>query len=279
MKFLAWIVSWFLYGVGHLVSIPMYKLPKIFGWLYPVYNQTMHYSLVVNDKNDLNVWLTRQQRIDLAVDTLIDLMEEDDELTIPFIIEMLLKDHDAVYVAMVAQQVQQQLWDQVNLGIATGEKVAEAAIGNRTPGVMFMNPRNGFDPVIPGLPVQEFMNEDDIMSLIGAGEPGFINKSITPTMENSFQEIPSMKITREIDSNGNVVNVSSSIVFEIGKAYQHKYATGKQIRIVGTVESTRHGNTLIAEEPTGEYYPVGSNEESAINWSVIPLSVWMRNFS
>ena len=295
MNFLAWCVSWFFYGTGHITSLTFHHIPFLTNILYPIYNNLMHWSMVISDKYDLGVWKSRQVRLDEAVDAFRELMEEDDEITIPFIIEMLLKDHDFVYVAMVAKQLQQQLWDQVTLGIEVGNiasvkslnsiKASEAAVGNRTPGVIFMNPRNGFDPVIPGLPNQEFMNEDDIMSLIGAGEA--TKSDIVGFMRNRNPDFCT-DIPREPNNHPspcNEIALSESqpctlqeppFVFEIGKAYRH--SDGGEMFIVGRVETTIWGNCLIAEEAEGRLKPVGSDRADAVNWHEIPMSEWMKNF-
>lgn len=245
MKFLAWCTAWSFYGIGHFISHVFLRFDSLSMILYPIYNKLMIASSDISDKYGLDVWMSRQERLNRIVDELQEMMEEDDELTIPFIVEMLLKDHDVVYVAMVAKQLQQQLWDQVNLGLEVGKHV-EGAIGNRTPGTIYMNPRNG---VIP--------------------------------------ETPLVEITTEYDSNGNVVkedfetvlsvSPDDPVTFKIGRAYRH--SGGREIFIVGRGETTVHGNALIAEESTGRLYPVGEDKEAAVNWKMIPLSEWMRNFS
>lgn len=46
MKVIAWLISWILYWIGHLVSIPMNKA-EVFGHLYPLYNRLMIWSFDV----------------------------------------------------------------------------------------------------------------------------------------------------------------------------------------------------------------------------------------
>lgn len=67
------------------------------------------------------------------------------------------------------------------------------------------------------------------------------------------------------------------MVFEIGKCYQH--TTGSQIKIIGEVNSTLYGDSLMAEESDGSFRPVGKTEDNAANWREITEEEWMKNFS
>lgn len=52
-KSVAWAVSWTLYGIGHVVSRPMYRWDA-FAWLYPLYNGAMHLSTRAQDWGEAN---------------------------------------------------------------------------------------------------------------------------------------------------------------------------------------------------------------------------------
>lgn len=56
--------------------------------------------------------------------------------------------------------------------------------------------------------------------------------------------------------------------FEVGRYYKH--TTGKIIKIVGAVMSDTYGMTAIAEDMSGNFKPVGTDESHTINWSQIP---------
>lgn len=277
MKFLAWCIAWTFYGVGHFISLIFHKFDSLSMILYPIYNKLMIASSDISDKYGLDVWMSRQQRLNRLVDELKEMMEEDDELTIPFIIEMLLKDYDPVYVAMVAKELQQQLWDQVNLGIEVGDTVAEisAAIRNHSPDVIFPNPR----VIGPVIGKEDLMSKEDIFNLttsvaakqlslkrdqIRYSEPGIVDKTIKPTLENTFQEV-------ELFSDGTEMR------FEVGKAYRH--SGGGEILILGKLNTFVHGDALIAEEASGHLVPVGADATHAVNWKEITLEEWNKNFS
>ena len=242
MKFLAWCAAWTFYGVGHFISLIFHKFDSLSMILYPIYNKLMVASSDISDKYGLDVWMSRQERLNRLIDELVEMMEEDDELTIPFIIEMLLKDYDPVYVAMVAKELQQQLWDQVNLGIEVGDTVAEisAAVGNRTPGVIFMNPR----VIGPVIGKEDLMSKEDIINL-----------------------------TREC-----LPDYDKELSFKVGKAYRH--SSGCEMKIIGWANTTVHGDAcMIAEEKSGHLKPVGSDPDAAVNWKEISEDEWMKNFS
>lgn len=57
------------------------------------------------------------------------------------------------------------------------------------------------------------------------------------------------------------------MVFEIGKSYKH--TTGKEMTIIGELETKYWGFCLIGETSDCELIPVGRDEESAINWSLV----------
>jgi len=66
--------------------------------------------------------------------------------------------------------------------------------------------------------------------------------------------------------------------FEIGKFYRH--TTGEEISIIGKVDSTLYGTTLVAESNTYERFKaVGSDASSIDNWIEISKEEWMKNFS
>lgn len=302
MKVFGWLFSWLFYGLGQIVSYPTHEWAKLFGWMYPIYNNLMYWSLRLSDRYDLGIWLTRQDKLDAAIATLKELMEEDDELTPIEIINFLLEDMDNLYIVQLAEQLKRDIVDQVDLGVTVAEKVTEAAIGNRTPGVIFMNPRHihigvtGINPPDGGIkrgedfvlmagskqPRHEFKLdiirepnnlespcEEISLGISGAcvvDEPGIVDKSITPTMENSFQEIP---LTDE--------DYKNDVIFQVGKAYRH--SGGGEMFIVGRAETTLWGNCLIAEEKGGSLKPVGEGKDYSANWHQIPLEEWNKNFS
>lgn len=68
------------------------------------------------------------------------------------------------------------------------------------------------------------------------------------------------------------------MIFEQGKYYSHP--TGRQMAIVGEVETTLYGKCLIAETDDGaDLKSVGRDESAAENWTEISKDEWMKNFS
>ncbi len=67
------------------------------------------------------------------------------------------------------------------------------------------------------------------------------------------------------------------MVFEVGKVYKH--TTGIQIKILNEVDTTVHGKCLVAENVSGDLFPVGSDESNAANFTEITEAEWMNNFS
>lgn len=67
--------------------------------------------------------------------------------------------------------------------------------------------------------------------------------------------------------------------FEIGKCYRH--TTGHEIKIVGLLNTTMYGVTLMAEcvGTREEFMPVGSDESATQNYIEISNEEWMKNFS
>ena len=67
--------------------------------------------------------------------------------------------------------------------------------------------------------------------------------------------------------------------FEIGKVYRHK--TGRVMKIVGVVQSTTRGLTLIGEQLQGQvtFFAVGSDESATLNWEAVGDEVWEAQFS
>lgn len=60
------------------------------------------------------------------------------------------------------------------------------------------------------------------------------------------------------------------MIFENNKSYKH--TTGEIITIVGTVNSYAYGdNTLIAEDPQGNFKPVGKGESYTENYKEIKI--------
>lgn len=280
MKYLGWLVSWFFYGLGHFTSLIFHHVSFTTNVLYPVYNQLMSWSVRISDRYDLGIWKTRQDRLKIAVDSMLELMEEDDEITVVSIIELLMKDHDPIMVAMIAKEVSQKLFDQVNVGLMIGEEVVnkvvlseinEAAVGNRTPGVIFMNPRNmimGSDVVYetPNVLEEAAKKLSLKRDMVRYGEPGIVDKSITPTIENSFVEVP---LTDE--------DYKNDVIFQVGRAYRH--TCGDEMMIIGRLKTTLWGECLVAECPEGCLRPVGEDKEAAVNWHMISLDEWNKIFN
>jgi len=67
------------------------------------------------------------------------------------------------------------------------------------------------------------------------------------------------------------------MIFEIGKFYRH--STGKQIAVLGELETTLYGKTLIAETDSSHFISVGRDETSSENFHEISKDDWMKNFS
>lgn len=69
------------------------------------------------------------------------------------------------------------------------------------------------------------------------------------------------------------------MIFEIGKFYKH--TSGKKISIVGCVETTMYGKTLIAEQCDHyDFTPVAYNSDDATEgWIEINKDEWMECFS
>jgi hypothetical protein len=65
--------------------------------------------------------------------------------------------------------------------------------------------------------------------------------------------------------------------FEIGKFYQH--TTGHKLHVVSAGLTTMWGWTLIAESDSMGLCSLGGDEASAVNWSEICESDWMKSFS
>ncbi len=69
--------------------------------------------------------------------------------------------------------------------------------------------------------------------------------------------------------------------FEIGKVYQH--TSGQMMKIVGEVETTTHGKTLVGEVGDPDRWhdlkPIGHDEAAAENWAEATEAEWMANFS
>ncbi len=65
--------------------------------------------------------------------------------------------------------------------------------------------------------------------------------------------------------------------FQLGKYYKH--TTGYCLHIVGALETTMWGLTLIAETTGNKLIAVGRDEASAVNYSEITKEEWMRYFS
>jgi len=67
------------------------------------------------------------------------------------------------------------------------------------------------------------------------------------------------------------------MIFEIGKYYQH--TTGIELSIIGELETTLWGKTLIAETNSSDFEAVGSDIYATTNYVEISKEEWMKNFS
>jgi hypothetical protein len=68
------------------------------------------------------------------------------------------------------------------------------------------------------------------------------------------------------------------MIFEIGKFYKHR--TGMMLSIVGRLNTTMFGDTLIAEtDDNVNFQAVGSTEAYAENYREISEEEWMKNFN
>jgi hypothetical protein len=55
--------------------------------------------------------------------------------------------------------------------------------------------------------------------------------------------------------------------FELGKFYEH--TTGSRLYIAGVMQSMFYGMTFVGEDEYGEFSPVGSTEDNAVNYKEI----------
>jgi len=68
------------------------------------------------------------------------------------------------------------------------------------------------------------------------------------------------------------------MTFEIGKCYRH--STGIYMSIVGEVETTMWGTTLVAEATHDNYglVPVGKDPARAVGWEEVTEEEWTEQF-
>jgi hypothetical protein len=67
------------------------------------------------------------------------------------------------------------------------------------------------------------------------------------------------------------------MVFEVGKFYRH--TTGLEYSIIGKLETTMWGKTLIAETNSSDLEAVGEDMYATVNFEEISREEWMKNFS
>lgn len=68
------------------------------------------------------------------------------------------------------------------------------------------------------------------------------------------------------------------MIFEEGKYYRH--TTGVELAIVGKLNTTMFGETLIAETNDNiSFQAVGSTEANTQNYKEISREEWMKNFN
>jgi len=58
-RLISWCASMSLFWLGHVISIPMYRM-DCFAWLYPAYNNLMHWSLLVSEWGGAGLWSERK---------------------------------------------------------------------------------------------------------------------------------------------------------------------------------------------------------------------------
>lgn len=83
MRLINYCLCLLFYHLGDWVSKPLFKW-DCFTFLYPLYNNFMHWSVVINDKYDFDIWINSkkllQSSIDLIIKTVEDCEEYDDRL-------------------------------------------------------------------------------------------------------------------------------------------------------------------------------------------------------
>ena len=83
MRLINYCLCLLLYHLGDWVSKPLFKW-DCFTFLYPVYNNLMHWSVVINDKNNFDIWINRKKLLQSSIDLINETIEECDELDYPY---------------------------------------------------------------------------------------------------------------------------------------------------------------------------------------------------
>lgn len=83
-------------------------------------------------------------------------------------------------------------------------------------------------------------------------------------------------LIREIENTLNIkAKERCRMIFEVGKHYEH--STGKKMHILGKVNSDMYYSPcLVAEDLEGNFIPVGTDEENAVNWNEIDETEWLN---
>lgn len=82
MRLINYCLCLLLYHLGDWVSKPLFKW-DCFTFLYPVYNNLMHWSVVINDKNDFDIWINRKKLLQSSIDLINKVIEECEEYDDP----------------------------------------------------------------------------------------------------------------------------------------------------------------------------------------------------
>ena len=64
------------------------------------------------------------------------------------------------------------------------------------------------------------------------------------------------------------------MIFEVGKYYRNH--GGKKLHVLMDIETTYHGQALLAEDNDGRFQPVGRDETNTVNWVEIDECEWLR---
>ena len=93
--------------------------------------------------------------------------------------------------------------------------------------------------------------------------------ALCPLIEESDETVP---------SENTAPSDNDTFKFEIGKYYRH--SSGKEIAILGEVDTTMYGKVFVAESNReSNLRPVGQSNDHARDWVEISKEEWMKNFN
>lgn len=115
MRLINYCLCLLLYHLGDWVSKPLFKW-DCFTFLYPVYNNLMHWSVVINDKNNFDIWINRKKLLQSSIDLINETIEECDELDYPLPEEII----------QLVINIYNKHSDQIVLGKDVAEKIIES---------------------------------------------------------------------------------------------------------------------------------------------------------